>query len=329
MSQDTMSSGHNLDDSSNGVNSSSTLTFSKNNQLLNFMASHGTLFAPATHSNQRPNLFVGQSFERSNNRSTSTISTTLNSTRTHHLQSKPIVQHHPNHNDPLSHIYETISVSSSSNIPNTVSRSNSNNNYNIFNHYNLHQTSSQISNAYNDLDSEFEHALPVNTVYNDLSISDSSSSQKSNDYFLHNSKQNQAYKKNSKCYTRGIVHNWIPPKFQSQQQQPINRFSELNISPANKSSSPTSSTSTTTTDLVSNKHNALIFNPSQSLISTSDLNAIILQQQNLNSFNARNKFKNSLSNTSQYLNDFEPNNRHYPAPNGSLNFLSNHVEAVV
>lgn len=146
-SQDTMSSGHNInfdDITGAGSNSSSSLTFNPSTSIFfpidNSQASRNTLFFAGTNTSK---LQSGAS-------SNSTILTTLNSAKKS-FKKQPNSRH--NNQDPLSHIYETISVTSASNC-NLNHNTRHNNHYNLLNYYHLHQNSQ--ANTYNDVECDFD-----------------------------------------------------------------------------------------------------------------------------------------------------------------------------
>lgn len=161
-SQDTMSSGHNInfdDMTVAGTNSSSSLTFNpntKNNSLFYPIESGKTqtLFFPPGGRMQLGG--IGSTNTMANNTFMTTLSNATSKksmTKNQRSNSKHVL----NPQDPLSHIYETISVSEPN--PNNqgnfnTNQRNLNNHYNMLNYYHLHQNNQQ--NTYNDIESDFD-----------------------------------------------------------------------------------------------------------------------------------------------------------------------------
>ncbi len=251
MSQDTISSGHNINfDEQNttntGTNSATSLTFSQNNSMLNFN-NNSNFFYPICKNSGELN---------SNNLIQNTLflnKSQINTTKK--IQAKSVTQKPTNNRnqDPLSHIYETISVNSVSNLNN-----NTNNHYNLLNYYHLHQ--SNQNNNYNDIDCDFDNHMTnvnLNNInYNDSSLTDSSMSHKSHDYFLDNRKN--LSQKNSNWTSIRNDNFTINNQHKQQQNNAIlfdrnlNRFSDMNLSNTNTSSPSSTTTTSTLTDYITN-----------------------------------------------------------------------------
>ena len=358
LSQNTLNSGHNINfdelmTTTGGTNSSSSLTFNQKNATLNFN-NQSTLFYPICNEiNVSSNNLLRNALFLNNNHhlnKSSTILTTLNAAKKNLTKTNSRQQFQ----DPLSHIYETISVNSSSN---SNPRSNSNNqnanHYNLLNYYHLHQ-SNQTSN-YNDVDCDNGNLNNLN--YNDLSLTDSSMSQKSQDYFIDTKKTNKiSWQMRNDNF---LINSNQQQHHQQQHQQLQQNRSEFNLSNTNTSSP--SSTTTTITDYIatnpsqfSNISNQYLLppeghQPNFLLASMGDLNCHnnstnkIKQIQNSNcqiGYNdnsssafvkcntmnqaQRNNFKHSNTGISQHqqqqqhMSSFEPNSKYPPHQHNNL-----------
>lgn len=360
-SQDTISSGHNInfeDITGAGTNSSSSLTFNPASNLFfpidNTQSSRNTLFFTSTNPNR---MQVGAS---ANN----TILTTLNSAKKSLIkkqaQSNPRNMMNPQ--DPLSHIYETISVTSASNC--NMNTQNRNNHYNLLNYYHLHQNNNQTNN-YNDIECDIDH---MNANYNDLSLTDSSGSHKSHDYFINTKK---SLKKNGQNpwqingtmnhQDKNMTNKYLQSNHHLQFDRNTNRFSDLNMSSTNTSQSP-SSTTTTITDYINPHTGQIMLAPHQGdfnskpqyLINQSAMSGSTFQQSYNTDVNHHNSSASAfskidgssfkcLSNGISQNNMIKPNNhpqqQHHNLISNSensnniqnvpFNFLSNQIEAVV
>lgn len=185
--------------------------------------------------------------------------------------------------------------------------------------------------------------------YNDLSMTDSSGSQKSQDYFIKTTKSSHkmpgsAWHINQLMNTHGRNNANSHMQFDHQQ----NRFSDLNLSHTNTSSQSPSSTTTTITDYI-NPVNGQFIPQSQFLISHNNFQQQQQQQQQLgncdNQLNnqsaftkingasnmqsmGRNSFKVLNNGLSQHdLHRFNPNQTN--DNNVPFNYLANQIEAVV
>lgn len=332
-----------------GTNSSSSLTFSARNLTKN------ALFMPPSN---EP-IFIDSS----------NTSNANNFRRSIFVNNKTLQPQQINRNDPLGHIYETISVSSSSSNlanANNMSRFNATNqsNYNLFNHYHLHQQQhqQQHQNTYN------EPELNVNT--NNMILMNDSELIMNKKLFKPINHGTQPNRYTSKILSP-VATNFRPVSNQKQLATiGTNRFSDLNISNSNSSSSPSSSTTTTLTDVLNqsnllnsssgtNKNFLLINhnnNTNQMIQPTSNrhlllcsTNELLLQQQQqqqqlqnslIQTF-ARNSFKNGnhfiqnldkqhIQHIQSAQNNKGRNNLLIQQPtSGTLNFISNPVEAIV
>jgi hypothetical protein len=320
---DTMSSGGSSSSSSGageitssaGTDSSSSLTFSTRN--IHLISNNGGTAANIADANRRSIFLNKQQINR---------------------------------NDPLGHIYETISVGSStashSNLTNSHhfmlsnpsrfaintnnSSSNLNSNYNLFNHYHLHTNSNDYCGA------------AVTTTNNEASLCDSANSQ---EFFIQNKKKfHTVTAPPANCFRPIMVRN-----------EPC--FSEF-LNQTNSSTSPSCSLTTTTTTTLNDLHQPNTFtnnnnNNNKHLVfmpSSNDIKPHTTNQYHVNNHSnmiqtliARNSFRNNFNNQfltvmpqqqhqqHQHHHQQQPLHQYNPSINqSSLNFLSNNpVEAIV